>query len=68
MSSAAVFAADIFANTFAESPRSHKAWEKYRRGILEYGGSRDEIKMLEEFLGHRYSSEYFLRSLQIPML
>lgn len=61
--SAAVFAADIYQNTFVEEPRSQTAWEKYRRGILEYGGSRDEMEMLEEFLGHRPSSEYLLRSL-----
>jgi len=63
MSSAAVFAADIYENTFIENPRSQPAWEKYRRGILEYGGSRDEMEMLEEFLGHRPSSKYLFRSL-----
>lgn len=63
MSSAAVFTADIYQNTFIEDPRSQTAWEKYRRGILEYGGSRDEMEMLEEFLSHRPSSKYLLRSL-----
>lgn len=60
---AAVFAADIYQNTFVENPRSQTAWKKYRRGILEPGGSRDEMAMLEEFLGHQPSSEYLLRGL-----
>ncbi|WYZ39755.1 hypothetical protein EsH8_IV_000096 [Colletotrichum jinshuiense] len=60
---AAVFAADIYQNTFAQDARSQTAWEKYRRGILEYGGSRDEMVMLEEFLGHRPCSEYLFRNL-----
>ncbi|KAG9252681.1 peptidase family M3 [Emericellopsis atlantica] len=60
---AAVFAADIYQNTFIQDPRSQTSWERYRRGILEYGGSRDEMEMLEEFLGHHPSSDYLLRSL-----
>ncbi|KAJ9148665.1 Metallopeptidase [Pleurostoma richardsiae] len=59
---AAVFAADIFQNTFAEDPRSQTAWERYRCGILEYGGSRNELEMLTEYLGHPPSPEYLLAS------
>ncbi|KAF7546701.1 hypothetical protein G7Z17_g8250 [Cylindrodendrum hubeiense] len=47
-----VFAADIFQTTFAGDPSSQVAWENYRCGILQYGGSRDELEMMEEFLGH----------------
>ncbi|KAF5526635.1 Thimet oligopeptidase [Colletotrichum aenigma] len=60
----AVFAADIFHHNFEESPRSQERWEKYRRGILEFGGSRDEMEMLEEFLGHKPSSGYLFSNLQ----
>lgn len=64
LNSAHVFAADLFETTFAENPRSQASWERYRCGILEYGGSRDELQMLEEFLGHRPSPEYLLRGLR----
>lgn len=50
--SAHVFAADLYHTTFAKDPRDQSAWENYRRGILEPGGSRDELKMLVDFLGH----------------
>lgn len=55
----------MFQTIFTENPRSQAAWEKYRRGILEYGGSRDELGMLEEFLGHRPSPESLLHSLRL---
>jgi hypothetical protein len=60
---AAVFAADIYHNTFAGETRDQEAWERYRRGILEHGGCRDEMEMLKEFLGRSPSSEFLLRSL-----
>lgn len=62
--SAHVLAADIFENTFAADPRSRDAWERYRRGILEFGGSRDELLMLEEFLGHKPSAEYLIKQVR----
>jgi metallopeptidase MepB len=61
--SSAVIAADIFKNNFAENPRSHVARERYRQGILEHGGSRDELKMIEDFLGHSPSPQFLLHSL-----
>ncbi|KAH6986940.1 peptidase family M3 [Ilyonectria destructans] len=60
-----VFAADIFQTTFAKDPGSQAAWEKYRRGILQYGGSRDELEMLEEFLGHPVSPKALFQSLEL---
>lgn len=62
--SAAVFAADIFHHNFEEDPRSQERWERYRWGILKFGGSRDEMEMLEEFLGHKPSSQYLFSNLQ----
>lgn len=38
-------------------------WNRYRKLILEPGGSRDELKMLEEFLGHSPSPDALVRSL-----
>ncbi|KAI0013005.1 hypothetical protein F4779DRAFT_565105 [Xylariaceae sp. FL0662B] len=61
--SAHVFAADLFESTFAEDPRNQVAWEGYRRGILEKGGSRDELAIMEEFLGHPPSPRTLLRSI-----
>lgn len=63
--SAQVFAADIFDTTFADDPRNQASWERYRRGILEYGGSRDELQMLQDFLGRHPSPDALLRSLRL---
>lgn len=63
MNSSHVLAADIFEKTFAENPRSRDAWDQYRRGILEHGASRDELELLEQFLGHKPSAKYLLKSL-----
>lgn len=59
-----VLAADIFENTFAANPRSRDAWGHYRRAILEHGASRDELELLEQFLGHKSSAKYLLKSLR----
>jgi metallopeptidase MepB len=61
--SAEVLAADIFESNFAENPRDQGAWDRYRRGILEYGASRDELHMLQEFLGRAPNPSALLRSL-----
>ncbi|CCT63683.1 related to metalloproteinase [Fusarium fujikuroi IMI 58289] len=61
--SAHVFAAELFESTFLEDPRSVSAWEKYRKGILEFGGSRDELGLLEEYLGHTPTAEALLRDI-----
>lgn len=64
VSSSAVIAADIFQSTFAEDPRSIAAWQKYREAILEPGGSRDELKMVETYLGHARDPKFLIRSLE----
>jgi len=60
-----VFAADVFETFFAKNPRDRTAWERYRRMILEPGGSRDEKKLVEEFLGRPLRTEAYLQSLGI---
>lgn len=62
--SSAVVAADIFQNTFSEDPRNPETWERYRKAILEHGGSRDELKMVTDFLGHAPDPQYLARSLE----
>lgn len=32
---------------------SRKAWDKFRREVLEYGGSRNEMEILRAHLGGR---------------
>lgn len=62
--SAQVFAAELFQTLFALDPRDQAAWERYRRGVLEYDGSRDELRLLEEFLGHRSTSAVLFHGLK----
>ncbi|KAK1968388.1 peptidase family M3 [Colletotrichum sublineola] len=61
--SAQAFAADFFQTSFARDPRSTEAWDRYRKGILEYGGSRDAMGMMTEFLGREPGADALLRSL-----
>jgi metallopeptidase MepB len=41
-----MFAEELFESTFLEDPRSVSAWDRYRKSILEFGGSRDELDLL----------------------
>jgi metallopeptidase MepB len=61
--SANVFAADMFENKFAKDHQSKEAWDSFRRGILEYGGSRNELQVLEEFLGRPANTTALLKSI-----
>jgi metallopeptidase MepB len=58
-----VFAEELFESTFLEDPRSVSAWDRYRKGILEIGGSRDELKLLVEYLGHIPTADPLLRDI-----
>jgi metallopeptidase MepB len=58
-----VYAADVFDMAFAQNPRDKAMWERYRRIILEPGGSSDELKMVENFLGRPVNPEALLRRL-----
>ncbi|KAI1867328.1 uncharacterized protein JN550_007059 [Neoarthrinium moseri] len=61
--SAQVFAADFYETAFAANPSCQNTWDRYRRVILEAGGSRDESKIMEEFLGHLPTPNALVRSL-----
>ncbi|EXA01831.1 hypothetical protein FOWG_01556 [Fusarium oxysporum f. sp. lycopersici MN25] len=61
--SAHVFAEEFFESTFLEDPRSVSAWDRYRKGILEIGGSRDELELLVEYLGHIPTADPLLRDI-----
>ncbi|KAK0646737.1 peptidase family M3 [Cercophora newfieldiana] len=61
---AGVFAADVFDTMFAANPRDRKTWERYRRTILQPGGSVDAKKMIEEFLGRPVNPDALMRRLR----
>ncbi|KAJ5539834.1 peptidase family M3 [Penicillium frequentans] len=45
-------AQDVFLSVFSDDPFNTDVWAKYRRGILECGGSpKDLLRTLESFLG-----------------
>lgn len=45
-------AQDLFLSVFAHDPYNRDTWDKYRRGVLEHGGSQQNLlRMLEDFLG-----------------
>ncbi|KAI9750971.1 MAG: mitochondrial import inner membrane translocase subunit tim21 [Chaenotheca gracillima] len=61
--SSQVYSADMFASVFKKSPMDGKEGRRYRHTVLERGGSQDEMKTLEEFLGRKPNSEAFYREL-----
>lgn len=50
--SADVVAANLASILFATDPRSKQTWNKFRREILQKGGSEDEYTLLKDFLGY----------------
>ncbi|KAG0139858.1 hypothetical protein CROQUDRAFT_54131 [Cronartium quercuum f. sp. fusiforme G11] len=57
------FSADMFATVFEDDPMSPISGQKYRKEILEPGGSRDEMESLKAFLGREPNNEAFMRRL-----
>lgn len=55
----------MFHSVFAKDPMSAKEGRRYRHMVLEKGGSQDEMKTLEDFLGRAPSTEAFYRELGI---
>jgi metallopeptidase MepB len=58
-----IYSADMFYTAFRDDPMSREAGWRYRRILLEKGGSQDEMLTLEQFLGRKPSSEPFFRDL-----
>lgn len=58
-----VYSADMFASVFKKDPMNATEGRRYRHTVLEYGGSREEMESLKEFLGREPSSESFYREL-----
>lgn len=57
--SSQVFSTDIFDNFFKQIPICKAEGRRYRHMLLEKGGSEDEMKNLEEFLGRKSTPEAF---------
>ncbi|OAQ90091.1 thimet oligopeptidase [Purpureocillium lilacinum] len=58
-----IFAADIWKTCFRDDPMNAAAARRYRKVILDKGGSGDEAKMLEELLGHAPSLGPYLEGI-----
>ncbi|KAM4060343.1 peptidase family M3 domain-containing protein [Hirsutella rhossiliensis] len=58
-----VFSADMFHSFFEKDPMDGKEGRRYRRTVLERGGSMDEMEFLKEFLGREPSSAAFYKEL-----
>ncbi|KAK2051212.1 metallopeptidase MepB [Colletotrichum caudatum] len=54
-----VYSADLFHTVFKADPMDPVEGRKYRYAVLEKGGSQDEMKTLQEFLGREPKSDAF---------
>ncbi|KAG9235421.1 metallopeptidase MepB [Amylocarpus encephaloides] len=61
---ASVYATDIFETKFKRNPLDPEEGRRYRRLILEKGGSKPEMELLEEYLGRPPNGEAFSRALR----
>jgi metallopeptidase MepB len=61
--SSQVYSADMFHTVFAQDPMNTKEGRRYRRMVLEKGGSQDEMMILEDFLGRKVRTDAFYREL-----
>ncbi|KAK2465233.1 hypothetical protein APHAL10511_002587 [Amanita phalloides] len=58
-----VFAADMYATIFKPDPLDPARGKLYRDKILLYGGSREELDSLKDFLGRPPNSDAFMKEL-----
>ena len=58
-----VFSTDMFHSFFKKNPMDKDEGRRYRRTVLERGGSIDEMGFLKEFLGREPSTESFYAEL-----
>ncbi|KUJ10490.1 putative Saccharolysin [Mollisia scopiformis] len=61
--SSQVYSTDMFYSVFKKNPMDPKEGRRYRHTVLEKGGSQDEMKSLEDFLGRKPSTEAFYAEL-----
>ena len=53
----------MFYTVFKSDPMNSTEGRRYRHTVLERGGSQEEMKTLEDFLGRKPSTEAFYREL-----
>lgn len=58
-----VYSMDMFYSVFKKDPMDGKEGRRYRHMVLEKGGSQEEMKTLEDFLGRKPSTEAFYKEL-----
>ena len=61
--SSQVYSADMFYSVFKKNPMDGKEGRRYRHTVLEKGGSQDEMKTLEEFLGRKPNTDAFYKEM-----
>jgi metallopeptidase MepB len=61
--SSQVYSTDMFYSVFKKDPMSKKEGRRYRHMVLEKGGSQEEMKTLEDFLGRPPSTKAFYEDL-----
>jgi len=60
---AETYSSDMFASVFKKNPMDPAQGRRYRKTVLEKGGSRDEFESLKEFLGREPNSKAFYEEL-----
>lgn len=60
-----VYSTDMFYSVFRENPMDGKEGRRYRHTVLEKGGSQDEMRTLEQFLGRKPNGDAFYKDLGI---
>ncbi|KAE9363181.1 putative Saccharolysin [Stipitochalara longipes BDJ] len=61
--SSQVYSTDMFYSVFKKDPMNKEEGRRYRHMVLEKGGSQEEMKTLEDFLGRKPSSDAFYQEL-----
>ncbi|KAI8931158.1 hypothetical protein NX059_011511 [Plenodomus lindquistii] len=63
--SSQVYSTDMFYTIFKADPMNPTEGRRYRHTVLERGGSKEEMDILEEFLGRKPQTEAFYKELGI---
>ena len=58
-----VYSMDMFYSVFEKNPMDGREGRRYRKEVLERGGSRDEMESLKAFLGREPRADAFYREL-----
>jgi metallopeptidase MepB len=61
--SSQVYSTDMFYSVFKKDPMNKTEGRRYRHMVLEKGGSQEEMKTLEDFLGRKPSTAAFYKDL-----